>query len=115
LASSQVGTLTLDCRVADKFYSNIDRMLALYQALNPQKYVSANELLKPLVPFEKDSKKNCFTSGDDIVKNYWSPGFAIPGAEKLDDQVVREKVREYITNTYFWYDLFEFTCTFTDL
>ena len=81
-------------------------MLSLYQALNPQKYVGPNEVLKELVPFEKSvsgtGKKTCFTSADDIVKNYWAPGYAIPGDQKLDAAAVKQKVREYITNTYLW-------------
>lgn len=49
------------------------------------------------------SGRECYISTDDIVKNYWGSGFAIPGDKKLDASVVREKVKEYLTNTYYWY------------
>lgn len=81
---------------------DIDRMLALFQALYPGRNVDKDEVDNELLPFKKDASRTCWRSSDDMVKDYWTPGFAVPGSEKLDASVVKEQVRKYLTDTYYW-------------
>lgn len=67
----------------------------------PKKYVSTEESEVELYPFMKGSGRDCYTSGDNLIRNYWGSGFAVPGDTELDSSV-REKVKEYLTNTYYW-------------
>ena len=46
--------------------------------------------------------RDCYASKDDLVKSYWGSGYAIPGDKKLDPPAVREKVKLYLTETYYW-------------
>ncbi|KAF2024335.1 hypothetical protein EK21DRAFT_117885 [Setomelanomma holmii] len=83
-------------------HNHIDRMLSLYQALYPdnvQQSLASGEL----IPFAKDAKtRQCFTSADDLIKNYWSPGVAVPGIEASKPGEVSENVKKYLTETYYW-------------
>ena len=51
--------------------------------------------------------RECYKSTDELVKNYWGSGFAIPGDKKPDsafaEEQVREKVKQYLTDAYYWY------------
>lgn len=50
--------------------------------------------------------RECYKSTDELVKNYWGSGFAIPGDKKPDsafaEEQVREKVKQYLTDAYYW-------------
>ena len=62
-------------------HNNIDRLLSLYQALYPQKYDDAfpqGSSLDELIPFRK-SKRDFYTSADILIRDFNSPGFAVPG------------------------------------
>ena len=47
--------------------------------------------------------RDCYTSKDDLVKNYWGSGFATPGNKNTPDPVaLKDKVKAYLTETYYW-------------
>ena len=83
-------------------HNNIDRLLALYQAMYPDKWLTPDESGRELRPFRKEASGVCFKSDDEFVKGYWGPGFAVPGDEKLDATRVKDDVKKYITKTYYW-------------
>ena len=88
-------------------HNNIDRILSLYQALYPNKWLTGGASSDPeaqLRPFRKDASDTCYKSNDGQVRNYWSPGFAVPGDKQLDAAAVRENVKKYLTDTYYWAD-----------
>ncbi len=69
--------------------------------------MSAEESEKELYPFMKSSDRTCFRSSDDLVKQYQGSGFAIPPNRQLSDgelepAALKEKLKEYLTNTYYW-------------
>lgn len=80
-------------------HGNIDRLLSLYQSLYG-KNVDTAEALNQLYPFKKNMDRKCFDSSDEIVKNYWAPGFAIPGSKPIDH--AKDLVKQYLTDTYYW-------------
>ena len=90
-------------------HNNIDRLLSLWQAAFPKEWAEVVGtkgigMEGPLKPFRKDAK-DFYTAQDSIVKDYWAPGFAIPGDHELKDDEktanqVAEEVRKYITKTY---------------
>ena len=49
----------------------------------------------------------CYKSSDDLIKNYWSSGFDMPGGKKPptteDPEVLKKRVAEYLDMTYYWY------------
>ncbi len=94
--------------------SNIDRVLAIYQALYPDKPDTPNEpndpkkwvpengevtSQTPLYPFRKNAK-DFWTSND--VKDWTTLGFAVPGNKKLDKSG-RAKLETYLRENYYWY------------
>ena len=96
--------------------SNIDRMLAIYQALypdgsdgldtpnDPTKWVPASGDITSkisLYPFQKNANK--FRTSND-VKDWTTLGFAVPGNKKLD-KLGREKLETYLRENYYWYIL----------
>ena len=94
--------------------SNIDRLLAIFQALYPDKYVSpGNATTKDangdpvvagddqLYPFRKDSSDSCFTSDDAAVKDWKKVGFAVPGDQSLS-KAGQDQIAIYLRDTYYW-------------
>jgi hypothetical protein len=82
-------------------HCNIDRLLSLYQALYGRN-VGSEQVRNELFPFMKNLERKCFTSADDAVKNYWSPGFGVPGSQDVDTKIVQNTVKQYLTDTYYW-------------
>lgn len=88
-------------------HNNIDRLLSLYQAIYHKNVDDGNDeriqrVDNPLIPFVKDQSMKYWTSGDGLVKNYWSPGFGTPGVSPMAEKAVRDKTQEYLSNTYLW-------------
>ena len=87
--------------ISNSYQSNIDRILALYQALHPDQYVPERDLHKPLKPFYKDAgDKDFWTSVE--AKDWKQCGFAVPGTKDIDPDQLRHYVEEYINKNYFW-------------
>jgi hypothetical protein len=61
--------------------SNIDRLLAIYQALYPDKWMSAERAATKLYPFHKSVTEFWTSNG---VKDWTTLGYAIPGNKILD-------------------------------
>ena len=90
--------------------SNIDRILAIYQALYPAESETPNEPSKwvpeggkvnsktPLYPFRKNAQE-FWTSHD--VQDWTTLGFAVPGNKKLDKRG-RDKLEIYLRENYYW-------------
>ena len=85
-------------------HNNIDRVLSLYQALYAKNVEDQEELLKPLVPFMKSADRKFWTSDDNLVKTYSSPGFGMPTnpGGKLTADGIKAVVQQYLTDTYYW-------------
>lgn len=89
-------------------YSNIDRILSLYQVLWNENYMKCECAKEELKPFRKPNGGNSesskyYTSEDNFVKNYWEPGFAVPGTQEAKKhEELKKVVAEYITDTYNW-------------
>lgn len=84
----------------DWSHSNIDRILALYQALHPGRYVSAQELKTPLKPFFNIESGDLWTSED--ARDWKQCGFAVPGTHDMDLKTSRKIVGDYINRNYKW-------------
>ena len=93
--------------------SNIDRILAIYQALyptesdtlnepsDPSKWVPENGRVNsktPLYPFRKNAQ-DYWTSQD--VQDWTTLGFAVPGNKKLDKSG-RSQLETYLRENYYW-------------
>ena len=93
--------------------SNIDRILAIYQALypaeskipnkpsDPSKWVPEEGTINsktPLYPFRKNAQE-FWTSHD--VQDWTTLGFAVPGNKKLDKSG-RDKLEIYLRENYYW-------------
>jgi len=80
--------------------------MCLFQALYPKKYTSEEESSQELFPFMKSLDGKCFSPADELIKDYRKSGFAIPGGDRLSDKIdpaaLREKIRQYLTETYYW-------------
>ena len=88
------------------FFSNIERLLCLQQALYPQKWTNAEDSEIELFPFMTGKGRECYKSSDKLIKNYWSSGFSIPGGkepQKSDDPAaLKDVVTKYLDRTYYW-------------
>lgn len=99
----------------DYLNSNIDRLFAIYQALNPGSYVTEHKLtkqdkygflekdLKPFVYPGRTPKQNQaygFYNSDD-VRDWRGLGFAVPGNKDLDDEGING-VATYLNKWYSW-------------
>lgn len=90
-------------------HNNIERMLCIYQALYPDRYVQAGKsndgyLLREedgLDPFAKSEDGSLFTSKD--LRDWTKSGYAMPGDHNAVG--VQAKVKEYLLTFYYWYDL----------
>ncbi|KAF2116017.1 common central domain of tyrosinase-domain-containing protein [Lophiotrema nucula] len=83
-------------------HHNIDRLLSLYQPLYG-KNVEGELIKRELILFTKNAQtEECFTSADGVVKNYWAPGFAVPGTKEDKSGTIKEIVKKYLTNAYCW-------------
>ena len=93
--------------------SNIDRILAIYQALYPTESDDPNEISDSskwvpengkvnsetaLYPFRKNAKE-FWTSTD--VRDWTTLGFAVPGNKKLDKSG-RDQLETYLRENYYW-------------
>lgn len=81
--------------------SNIDRLLAIYQALYPNNWVSDVGGTSPtsnLYPFRTDAK-NYWNSND--VRDWKTLGFAVPGDKELDEEG-RKALEDYLDENYHW-------------
>lgn len=88
-------------------HCNIDRLLALFQAIFPDKYCDPEDGESQLLPFlNGKSDKSCYKSNDAWVKDYWRAGFAVPGNKQPDKnanpEAVKKTLIEYLTSTYYW-------------
>lgn len=84
-----------------QMHSNIDRLLAIYQALYPENWISKSEGTSPtsaLYPFRKDA--NQYWNSDD-VKDWTRLGYAVPGDKALDADG-RKRVETYLDENYHW-------------
>jgi hypothetical protein len=81
--------------VSDSMTSNVDRLLAIYQALYPDKWLQQRDASANLYPFRKNETE--FWNSKDVI-NWKTLGYAIPGDKDLDDKgrLAREKhLHEY--------------------
>jgi hypothetical protein len=86
--------------------------LCLHQAIYPEKYLDDRKASQDLAPFrrEKDEKSkdkvlyNFWKITDEWIKNYWSSGFAVPGATKPkgDFKNIKAELTKYLAETYLW-------------
>lgn len=83
-------------------HCNVDRLLSLYQALYAKNVDDTDQLNAGLSPFMKNAKRDLWTSNDDMIKNYWSPGYAMPGNKAADPKQIQDLVKLYLTSTYYW-------------
>ena len=85
-------------------HNNIDRLLSLYQALYPTKYDTAfpkdDSSLVKLLPFRDLTGKKFYTSADSLVRDYRSPGFAMPGDVPSSDDM-KTAIKAYLLKTYY--------------
>ncbi|CAG8980482.1 hypothetical protein HYALB_00013118, partial [Hymenoscyphus albidus] len=79
-------------------HCNIDRILAIYQALYPDKWPRATDASANLYPFQKDTSK-FWTSND--VKDWTTLGYAIPGNKPLDAKG-RNALETHLYEYYNW-------------
>ena len=87
--------------------SNIDRLLAIYQALYPQNWISKSGGISPasaLYPFRKndndaDDSNNYWNSDD--VRDWTRLGYAVPGDKTLDADG-KKRVETYLDENYHW-------------
>lgn len=90
--------------------SNIDRIMALYQALHPDTYVpfKGDELPGRTENIDTPLKPFFHGKGDEDLWNSrhaqdWKQcGFAVPGTKDVDPKALRKSVGEYINSTYLW-------------
>ncbi|KAK3112691.1 hypothetical protein LTR53_010772 [Teratosphaeriaceae sp. CCFEE 6253] len=97
-------------------HNNIDRLFAIFQALYPEKYVDPGHAHKgdtdgnqnpvvlgddQLYPFRAKSSGTCFTSNDNIVKDWTGTGYAVPGFAKLEQAGI-DQIAVYLRDTYYW-------------
>lgn len=101
-------------------HCNIDRLLAIFQALYPDKFVTpgkraeqnppmrANDINiladDDLLPFRKNEQGECWTSTD--VREWATCGFAVPGTRPLDKDAQEKNklaVAQYLRDTYYWW------------
>ena len=86
--------------------SNIDRILALWQALHPDRYVPEKEkygfdLKYPLHPFYK-GKRDDEVWDSEHARDWTKCGFAVPGTQFIDPSQLKKIVAEYINSNYYW-------------
>lgn len=97
-------------------HCNIDRLLALFQALYPDKFVTPGKrdpatagqdqnILADdaLFPFRKNEQDECWTSTD--LRDWAACGFAVPGTRPLDKDAQEKNqlaVAQYLRDTYYW-------------
>ena len=109
LAPSLVSCTLSSTPVSDHFSSNIDRLLAVWQILNPKKWFHPSDRLNgdtPLQPFHVDVSSNTWTS--DLCKytrdlNYTYDDLAFPPKPELSGTVEDEylaKLRKHINSLY---------------
>ncbi|KAI9789436.1 MAG: hypothetical protein M1835_001679 [Candelina submexicana] len=86
-------------------HNNVDRILAIYQALYPDKWVPAEgeeatgeNATSNLYPFQQDAKT--FWNSND-ARDWRNLGFAVPGREYLDE-AGRAKLETYLHENYYW-------------
>ncbi|KAK3069337.1 hypothetical protein LTR53_012400 [Teratosphaeriaceae sp. CCFEE 6253] len=97
-------------------HNNIDRLFAIFQALYPDKYVDPGHARKgdadgnqnpvvlgddQLYPFRAKLSGTCFTSNDNIVKDWTGTGYAVPGPAKLEKAGI-DQIAVYLRDTYYW-------------
>lgn len=87
--------------VSNTIISNVDRLLAIYQALYPDKWLEPNDATRKMYPF-KQNANDYWISND--VRDWTTLGYAIPGNKALDDKG-RLALQTYLNEYYNWYEL----------
>lgn len=78
--------------------SNVDRLLAIYQALYPDKWLQTADASADLYPFKKNA--TVFWKSND-VRDWKTLGYAIPGNKDLDDKG-RLALEKHLHEYYNW-------------
>jgi len=78
--------------------SNVDRLLAIYQALYPDKWLQPQDASANLYPFRKNATE--FWNSND-VKDWKTLGYAIPGDKDLNADG-RRALERYLYEYYNW-------------
>ena len=73
--------------------------------MHPEKYTDAQESKRVLYPFMKgtgEKSRDCYTSEDALIEQYWGSGFATPGNSQLSKSDAQRLIKKYLTDNYYW-------------